>query len=67
MTSCRSCARAYLREPGGRFYAWECCGIGAIVMQRHMPSDWACEHYQPGDYRPVVETETVVYGEEVEL
>ena len=65
--SCRSCSRAYLRVPGGRFYAWECCGIGSIALQRHMPDDWACEHYQPGEYRPAVEVETVLMGEEVEL
>jgi hypothetical protein len=32
-----------------------------------MPDDWACEHYQPGEYRPAVEVETVLMGEEVEL
>ena len=65
--SCRSCARAYLRIPGGRFYAWECCGIAAIALQRHMPDNWACEHYQPGEYRPRVEVQTLILKGEINV
>jgi hypothetical protein len=65
--SCRSCARAYLRVPGGRFYAWECCGIGNYPWVKHMPDNWSCEHYEPGPYRPRVEVETVMMGTDLEV
>jgi len=32
-----------------------------------MPDNWKCEHHEPGPYRPRVEVETVIIGEEVEL
>lgn len=34
---------------------------------KHMPDDWACDLYEPGPYRPRVEVETLLMGEEVEL
>ena len=65
--SCRSCARAYLRVPGGRFYAWECCGIGNYPWVKHMPDNWHCEHYQPGPYHPRVEVAVMMIGEPIDL
>jgi hypothetical protein len=67
IASCRSCERAYLRVPGGRFYAWECCGLGARPFERHMPDDWACDLYQPGEYRPRVDVVTIIEGEGIEI
>ena len=61
--SCRSCARAYLRVAGGKFYAWECCGLGVIPWERHMPDDWHCDLYEPGPYRERVEVQTVIQKE----
>lgn len=65
--SCRSCERAYLRTPGGRHYNFECCGIGAVPWMKHMPDDWSCGLYQPGEYRPRVEVVTVQIVGEIEL
>lgn len=65
--SCRSCARAYLRVPGGRHYNYECCGIGVIPWEKHLPDNWHCDHYQPGEYRPRVEVQTIIEGEEIEV
>jgi hypothetical protein len=34
---------------------------------KHMPDDWACDLYQPGEYRPRIEIEAIVMGEDIEL